>query len=282
MLSRVGADVADRAVDGHTGIAALPGDERRRRRSAQVAVVVAAVRQRGRAGTRTTVHDDVFVRGRRRGQPVQDVRPGVGHRADHGHVPDIQRHQRARGLRVHRVRGRLRVRRRRDDGRRVRRHAGSRSAVQRPAFRRGHQPVRPAAAAARLVRRLRLEPRGRRVRPVPRPSRTAGAGHAGRRHVLRQHRDHAAGDHDRVRVLPHQQPGAGQRRHAAGHDHRVAGVAQDLPAHRGRLRRAHELCAVRRRLRVQRGVRLPVHTGDPGQDVQGDRDDVQREGSGGP
>lgn len=273
---RLGADVIDRTVDGHTGITSLPGDEGQQRRSAQVAVVVAVVRQRSRARTRTAVDDGVLVRGRERGQPVHDVRPGVGHCAGHGHVPDIQRHQRARGLRVHRVRGRLQVRRRRDDGRRVRRLAGPRGAVQRSTVRRGHRPVRPAAAAARLVRRLRRQPRGRRVRPVPRPPRAAGAGHAGRRHVLRQHRHHAAGHHHRVRVLPHQQPGAGQRHHATGHDHRVAGVAEDLPADRGRVRRAHELRAVRRRVRVQRGVCVPVHTGDQGQDVQGDRNHVQR------
>lgn len=156
----------------------------------------------------------------------------------------------------------------------MRRHAGPGGAVQRPAFRRGHRTVWPAAAVAGVVRRLLRQPRGRCVRPVPRPARVFGAGRARRRHVLRERWRHADGHHYRVRILSHAQPGAGQWHPAAGDDHRVASVAQDLPARRRLVRRVRQLRAVRRRVDVQRRVRLLVYTGDQRPDVQRNRRSV--------
>lgn len=65
--------------------------------------MVATVRHPDRTRRRTTEYDAAFVtaceRGRER-RPVQSVHSTVGHRADHGHRPDIRRHQRPGSVRV--------------------------------------------------------------------------------------------------------------------------------------------------------------------------------------
>lgn len=126
----LGTDTVDHAVSHHTGVASLSGNEGRQWPGAQVAVVAAAVRRRGGNRRGTAVHDDAAAGGdgtvvwQQRDRTVQNVWSGAGHRAGHGHVSDIQRHQRARGVRVHGIRTGPRLGQRDDDGGRVRGHAG--------------------------------------------------------------------------------------------------------------------------------------------------------------
>lgn len=260
----------------------------------------AAYRQPRRAAERVTGHENPAIVVHQRS--AQNFRPRAGHRTDHGCTTNIRRNQRARGICVLGIRqqrpgdpGAERVldvfqQQRRaaagstDPGRRrpavspaecVRRNASHGRPVQRLSGRHDHRQVRSVAAVARLVDRVQRQPRGRRLRAVPRTPKATGSSGPDRCHVLRERRHYADRVHQRVRVLSHPLPGPGQQHLAAGHYRRVAGVAQDLPAHLRPVWGVRQLHAVFHRRGIRRGVRVPVHSGNQGQNVRRDRGVVQ-------